>query len=313
MKDFYRSAGLFLSFILLCTPGCGGSDSGGSSSASAASDASLPPRTTVTEFLLPSADGTAVYGNDFVSIDASNSSEGYVMVRYTGPADKARLQMTIPDGTLYSYYLEPGDYQTFPLSGGDGSYHLEVYEHAYDSKYALAFPQDIDVSLSDEFKPFLYPNQYCWYTADSEAVAYGMELSDASTSDLNYVEQVYDYVITNISYDEELAKNIPTDYIPDIDATMASKKGICFDYASLMTAMLRSQGIPSRLEVGYSGQAYHAWISVYLDETGWVDSIISFDGKNWTLMDPTLAASNDRDSVKKYIGDGTNYTVKYNY
>lgn len=147
------------------------------------------------------------------------------MVRYTGPADKSRLQMTAPDGTLYSYFLKPGDYQTFPLSGGSGSYHLEIYEHAYDNKYALAFPRDLEVSLRDEFKPFLYPNQYCWYTADSEAVKYGMELSDASTSDLNYVEQVYDYVTGTISYDEELAKNIPTDYIPDIDAVMASKRG----------------------------------------------------------------------------------------
>ena len=300
---------LFFICILLLLSGCGSPDSDGSS----AQDPSLPPRTTVTEFLLPSADGTDVYGNDFVSIDASNTSEGYVMVRYTGPADKSRLQMTAPDGTLYSYFLKPGDYQTFPLSGGSGSYHLEIYEHAYDNKYALAFPRDLEVSLRDEFKPFLYPNQYCWYTADSEAVKYGMELSDASTSDLNYVEQVYDYVTGTISYDEELAKNIPTDYIPYIDAVMASKKGICFDYASLMAAMLRSQGIPTKLEVGYSGQAYHAWISVYLQETGWVDGIISFDGKDWTLMDPTLAAGNDRASVKKYIGDGSHYTVKYTY
>ena len=107
---------LFFICILLLLSGCGSPDSDGSS----AQDPSLPPRTTVTEFLLPSADGTDVYGNDFVSIDASNTSEGYVMVRYTGPADKSRLQMTAPDGTLYSYFLKPGDYQTFPLSGGRG-------------------------------------------------------------------------------------------------------------------------------------------------------------------------------------------------
>ena len=92
---------LFFICILLLLSGCGSPDSDGSS----AQDPSLPPRTTVTEFLLPSADGTDVYGNDFVSIDASNTSEGYVMVRYTGPADKSRLQMTAPDGTLYSYFL----------------------------------------------------------------------------------------------------------------------------------------------------------------------------------------------------------------
>ena len=48
-------------------------------------------------------------------------------------------------------------------------------------------------------------------------------------------------------------------------------------------------------------------------EIGWVDSIIEFDGKHWSLMDPTLAAGNSRSSLKKYIGDGKNYTVKYSY
>ena len=77
--------------------------------------------------------------------------------------------------------------------------------------------------------------------------------------------------------------------------------------------MLRSQGIPTKLIFGYSGDAYHAWISVWLAETGWVDSIIEFDGKSWSLLDPTLAAANSRSSVKQYVGDGSKYTEKYFY
>lgn len=80
-----------------------------------------------------------------------------------------------------------------------------------------------------------------------------------------------------------------------------------------MGAMLRSQGIPTKLEVGYSGDAYHAWISSYTKESGWIDGVIQFDGDTWTLMDPTLAAGNSASSVKKYIGDGSNYVVKYSY
>lgn len=278
-------------------------------------DSSPPenPRDTITEVLSPQASGTEAYGNDSVSIDASNTTEGYFMVRYQGDSDKSRIQVTTPDGTLYSYCLVPGDYETFPLSGGNGTYQIDVYEHAYDNKYALSFSQTISVTLNDEFKPFLYPNQYVWFTQDSEAVKYGMELSAQSADDLDYVEQVYNYVIENITYDTDFAEDIPTDYIPDIDETMKTRKGICFDYASLMSALLRSQGIPTKLVVGYSGTAYHAWISVYLDESGWVDNIIEFDGKDWSLMDPTLAANNDEDSVKKYVGDGSNYIVKYSY
>lgn len=270
-------------------------------------------RTTSTEFLIPSASGNTVYGKNGVSIDASNTSEGYVMVKYQGSAAKTKLQITTPDSTIYSYNLKTGEYETFPLSGGDGSYKITVLEHVRDDMYAITFFQNIQVKIIDAFKPFLYPNQYVWFTPENKAVALSVELSKESSNDLDYVEKVYSYVIENIAYDDALAANVQADYLPDIDHTLEVKKGICFDYASLMSAMLRAQNIPTRLEVGYSGDAYHAWISVYLKEIGWVNGIIEFDGKNWSLMDPTLAANNSNASVKEYIGDGSNYTLKYSY
>ncbi len=263
--------------------------------------------------LMPNASGSTRYGNDIISIDASNISDGYVMVRYNGSSEKAKLQITIPDTTIYTYTLTPGDYGTFPLTGGNGSYHLDILEHAFDNNYALAFTQDLSVTLNNEFTPFLYPNQYVWFTADSQAVSLGAKLSNQSSDDLNYVQNCYYYVIQNITYDEKKAKDTPTDYVPDIDNVLKEKKGICFDYASLLAALLRSQSIPTKLEVGYSGESYHAWISVYLAEKGWVDNIIEFDGNSWSLMDPTLAANNNSKSVEKYIGDGSNYIVKYSY
>lgn len=270
-------------------------------------------RESTLQILVPQAGGTSVFGNETVSIDASNVGEGYVMVQYNGSADKVKLQITVPDGTVYTYTITSNSYETFPLTGGNGPYHMDVLEHVQDDLYALAFSQDLEVAINDEFKPFLYPNQYVWFTEDSKAVKLGRELSDKSSDDLSYVQNVYDYVIDNIKYDDAKAENTPTDYVPNLNETLETDKGICFDYASLLAAMLRSQSIPTKLEVGYSGEAYHAWVSVYLKEKGWVDKIIEFDGKNWSLMDPTLAANNNRKSVGKYIGDGSNYTVKYSY
>ena len=95
---------------------------------------------------------------------------------------------------------------------------------------------------------------------------------------------------------------------------LAQKKGICFDYAALMTAMLRSQDIPTKLVVGYTGNLYHAWINVYLEGQGWVDNIIYFDGNSWKLMDPTFASSSGQSQeIMQYIGNGSNYRAKYSY
>lgn len=296
---------VILSGILLS--GCGGS---GSSEA----DHSGPKRDSTPQVLTPTADGTVVYQNDVAAVDASNTSQGYVMVNYNGSCEKVKLQITGPDQNCYTYLItEYGNYTAFPLTAGNGSYSIQVMENIGGDSYVLSLEQTVDVQIENEFLPFLYPNQYVDFKADSNAVKKGSELAEDTWTDLEVVQNIYNFVIKNISYDEEKAQNVSYGYLPNVDDTLASGTGICFDYAALMTAMLRSQNIPTKLEVGYSGDTYHAWISTYVDDKGWVDNIIEFDGDSWQIMDPTLGANNDSKSVKKYVGDGSHYVVKYTY
>ena len=81
-----------------------------------------------------------------------------------------------------------------------------------------------------------------------------------------------------------------------------------------MTGMLRSQGVPTKLVVGYAGSVYHAWINVWSAEEGWIDGVIFFDGTSWKRMDPTFASSgNSSSDIMDYIGNGANYVAKYFY
>lgn len=271
------------------------------------------PRQPCTTVLTPEAPGEIVTGNDFASLDSSRTQEGYIQVRYSGDAPKAKIQLTNPEGTLYTYTLQPGDYETLPLTGGAGVYSITVLENAFDNVYAVAFTGELEAASVDEFKPYLYPNQYVWYTAGSKVFALGEELTALSRDDLHYVQNVYNYVVENVVYDHELAANIPVEYLPDVDKTIETGKGVCLDYAALMTALLRCQGIPTKLVVGWSGSQYHAWISVYLEETGWVDGAIFFDGVNWSRLDPTLAADNRGTSVKDYVNNNANYIERFFY
>ena len=97
-------------------------------------------------------------------------------------------------------------------------------------------------------------------------------------------------------------------------ASQRQWKSLYYLSFALMTAMLRSQEIPCKLVVGYAGSTYHAWISVWTEENGWIDGAIFFNGKTWQRMDPTFASSaNSSEAILKYIGDGSNYTAKYFY
>ena len=270
-------------------------------------------RETATNFLEPAAPGEAVAGNEFAALDYSNTDQGYIQVRYDGPAQRARVQILDPEGITYSYTLKPGSLEVLPLTSGAGHYSVTILENAFDNIYAVACTVELDAEVADEFLPYLYPNQYVWYTSGSRACALGRELSEISSDDLTYVQRVYEYVTENIVYDHELAADIPVDYLPDVDRTIETGKGICLDYAALMTALLRSQGIPTKLVVGWSGTQYHAWISVYLKETGWVDGAIFFDGLNWSRLDPTLAAGNRGTSIKDYVNNNSNYKERFFY
>ncbi len=262
----------------------------------------------------PHASGTVTYGNGKVTVDASNISQGYVMVKYSGGAGKIKVQIT-KDAVTYTYDLNARDaYEVFPFSEGDGTYTLKVFEHVSGNQYAQAFSQTLSVAMPDPFAPFLTPNQYVNFSEGSAAVQAGTQAAAGTADEIGVVTGIYNYVIGNITYDNEKAATVQSGYLPNVDQVLAERKGICFDYASLMATMLRSQDIPTKLVIGYTGGLYHAWINVYIESVGWIDNCIYFDGQNWSLMDPTFASSGGNDeNIRRYIGNGANYQAKYSY
>ncbi len=260
--------------------------------------------------------GVSVNANGKAAVDCSNLAEGIVFVKYTGGRDvKIKVQVAKAGGTTYTYNLNnQGAYETFPLVEGDGSYTVRVFENTSGTKYALVQSCTLQLKLRNEFLPFLYSNQYVNYNSGSKVVAKAAELTAGKTTDLDKLTAVYEFVIRNFTYDYARAKTVTAGYLPVVDSVLAERKGICFDYAAVMAAMLRSQNIPCKLVVGYAGTVYHAWISVYISGRGWVEKAIYFDGVSWKLMDPTFAsAAKSSPAILKYIGNASNYTQKYAY
>jgi transglutaminase-like putative cysteine protease len=84
----------------------------------------------------------------------------------------------------------------------------------------------------------------------------------------------------------------------DLRTVLASRTGVCQDFAHLLVAGLRSRGLPARYVSGYletspppghprlsGADASHAWVSVHLDGQGWLD------------LDPT----NDQPADDRYV------------
>lgn len=261
----------------------------------------------------PVASGTVTYGNANAVIDASHTSDGYIMIKYTG--DKSKIKIRIKKDVEYTYDLNTsGQYETFPLSEGSGTYTIKIYENVSGTNYAQAVSESIAVSLTDESTPFLYPNQFCNFSAGSAVVPLADTLTAGMTDPLKKVQAVYDYTVDNITYDNAKAASVQSGYLPNVDRTLSQKTGICFDYAAVMTSMLRSQGIPTKLVIGYAGSTYHAWVSIYVQGQGWIDNVIYFDGSSWKFLDPTFASSGKRSQeALDFISNPSNYRAKFTY
>jgi hypothetical protein len=264
-------------------------------------------------FLEPEASGTVVRQNGKVLFDISNTKDGYVMIRYLEKNTSAKLKVLItgPSGVKYTYNLRnDGKYEVYPLSDGNGDYLIGAYKNISGTRYSTLMTCKLNVELADEFAPFLRPNQFVNFTKESAVADLAAELTNSKTDTLEKVGAIYDYVVGNFSYDYELARTVKSGYLPDVDKVLERKKGICFDYAAVMTAMLRSLKIPCKLVIGYAGVEYHAWINVYSEDSGWMDGVVFFDGKTWRLLDPTFASGG---ASEEYIDSKVTYSAKYLY
>lgn len=234
---------------------------------------------TSVDILLPQASGQAVYNKDDVAMDYSNADSGYIMLRSDAPY-KVRIAK---DDLTYTYDLEPGDWCTYTLSQGAGTYEVRVLKQVIGNTYAVLFSVQVQANIADEITPFLYPSQYVNYDAESRAVLWSYALCNyaGTASDTDKAALFYRYVADNIKYDYEKANSVQSGYLPDVDNTLETQKGICFDYAALLACMARAQRVPAKLVTGYLSpeDMYHAWNLIY--ENG-----------AWVWMDATLDAKN---------------------
>ena len=236
--QMYRFIPIILLCVCLFTGGCSQNKDQPSAThnqtpaTEAASHTDHPP-----QVLPPQADGLKTFTTDTAVIDISHTQEGYIMAKYTGSNAKPKLQLTGTDGITYTYSLYK-DYSTFPLTSGDGTYQVGVYENVSDDRYTTLLSETFSVTLTDPLKPYLYPNQYVNFTADSLPVAKAEELADGASSDLDIISSVYNYIITHFTYDYSKASSVTSGYLPDIDEVFTSEKGICFDYAAVMTFLM---------------------------------------------------------------------------
>lgn len=216
---------------------------------------------------LPKATGKTVKKDGKLTIDCSNMSEGYIMVKTNKKSSKRMKVQVATAGAKLNYDLNnKGDFEVFPLQFGSGKYQVSLFENASGKKYSKEGTVKLSVKMENELSCFLYPNQYVSYDENTACVKQADKLCKDMTDQKEIFKTVCSYVTSNFVYDYIKSVTVKPGLLPDIDGCWKNKMGICQDLSAMTCAMLRSQGIPARLMIGTVGaNNYHAWVVAVVD------------------------------------------------
>ena len=236
------------------------------------------------------------------NIDTSNLAHGTVSVGYK-PESKADVKVLIhKDHVKYTYNLYEND--VFPLQLDNGKYTVSILENVIDNKYKVVKSEDVILQLEDNNLVYLQSNQIINWNENMTPIQKAKELTKDAKNDIEKVASIYSYIVKSIKYDNNKANSVQSDYIPSIESTFITLDGICYDYAALFAAMLRSVEVPTKLVMGRKNDisTYHAWNEVYLK-----------DRNQWVTMDTTYHAALKVDSSNEMIKNSADYVGERHY
>lgn len=161
------------------------------------------------------------------------------------------------------------------------------------------------VSMAGQNDRFLGAGKEIAFSAGDAVSQKAAELTAGKSTTEAKAMAIYSYIVKNFSYDWDLYNKVVskqiTRYTPNPNSVLPSRKGICYDIASLYAAMCRSVGIPTKMVKGNAKVVggYHAWNSVYDEAKG-----------AWISMDLTTDMCYKKGAASSYRQIGSGYSVQ---
>lgn len=217
----------------------------------------------------------------------TDNKDGTATITYANSENKRIAVEVKKNGSTngYKYFVSGKNIEVcVPMTMGNGTYTVSVYKNTTGNRYTSLSQKSISLKLKDEKSVYLTSTQYIDWSTKNEAIKQATKLTKSCKSDYDKMKVIYKHIVENYSYDFDKLKKLSStaSYVPSVNDTYKSKKGICFDIASLNAAMLRSQGVETKLIMGYptnpamASGTYHAWNKAY-----------NSANKTWVIMDST--------------------------
>lgn len=240
---------------------------------------------------------------DLVKIHKTDN--GCCIVKYLG--DTSAPEITNNSVVLYirkgntaqnMYRVYSGKEYRFEFPYGAGEYTLSI-GLLINRQYHHVYSETVEVTEEEYQRSLLESTTFCDYRTSSQvqsnaryAATTNIYLDKVPSNDYEKALSIYLYMCNMYEYDNGRLEEVDWGYTPDFDRIIEKNGAICLDFAGMYSAMCRSEGIKSRIIVGWvnkgtSLEGYHAWSEVLIDG-------------EWIQVDPTLGINNSA-GIREYV------------
>jgi protein-glutamine gamma-glutamyltransferase len=187
-----------------------------------------------------------------------------------------------------------GNYRMLASDGGGAVYNLDsqrsISRYEADSDIATATPAELRTAGRDY--PLTIAGQYLRLPPlDSRVPQLAAQITKSAGNDFDKAAAIENHLRTRFGYTLQLPQTPVKD--PIANFLFERRQGHCEYFASSMTVMLRTIGIPSRVVTGFRSDEFNDLTGNYVvrakDAHAWVEAY--FPGYGWQTFDPTPAGN----------------------
>ncbi|MCX7746698.1 MAG: transglutaminase-like domain-containing protein [Clostridia bacterium] len=233
--------------------------------------------------VVSAAEGNYIEANGVSMLQLPEKVNGKISL--TGETTNQKIKVLIRKEKVQDWFdvkLNNGKFnEEIWLINGSGDYEVCIMVNLSDNKYT--YGPRIKVENVNEVNKFLVPTKHV-ESNDAEIIDIASKIVKDSRNDLEKARKIYDWVTKNIKYDyvkykKQLANNFDNEY--GAVNTLKTKKGVCYDYSTLVAAIGRATGMQVKVIKGdYKSKKrseLHAWNEIYIAEQDrWINIDTTF-------------------------------------
>ena len=218
------------------------------------------------------------------TVDWSTAANGYITFTAKGQTRGFLLQGP-NTGVQALFEVAKDDSIKVALMDGTGKYQYAIANNSNNGKsYRVMYKNSFSVDKIDaDLVPFLVSTPWGDYGNAPDAVKKAAELWDGKKTQLENVDALAKWV-KGLKYDKNLKQGTISKYV-NPDSVIANGGGVCNELSKLLTAMLRSQGIPAYYQGSSTGN--HAWVKAWVELSTSTKNDITYSKGAWVNIEAT--------------------------